>query len=172
MNKSYPTLERPLAVRALLPRRCEPGFTLVELLTVITIIGVLAAIAGPSFNDFIIQQRIRTAAFDLMADLTFARSEAIKRNATVNVTKAGTWTGGWSVTDSATTPKVLRQHPAFSDTVTITMGSNSVGFALNGRASPAASFVIDDAGGKSTIEARYICVDLSGRPRATTSSCT
>src|SRR6266496_792796 len=89
-------------------RHHERGFTLVELVTVVTIVGILAAIAAPSFRDFIIQQRIRNAAFELMADLTFARSEAVKRNATVTMSKTGSWTGGWTITDAG--GNTLRQH--------------------------------------------------------------
>jgi type IV fimbrial biogenesis protein FimT len=144
---------------------------LVELLTVVTIVGVLAAIAGPPFFEFIVQQRLRNAAYDLIADLTFARSEAVKRNSTVTVAKVGTWTSGWTVKD-AVLGTTLRQHPAFSDTVTITMGATSLDFNRDGRASPASSFVIDDTGGKATIAPRYVCVDASGRPRSTTASCT
>ncbi len=151
-------------------RHHERGFTLVELVTVVTIVGILAAIAAPSFRDFIIQQRIRNAAFELMADLTFARSEAVKRNATVTMSKTGSWTGGWTITDAG--GNTLRQHPAFADTMNIAMTSASIDFTLNGRASPAASFTIDDSAGKATIPVRYVCVDQSGRARSTDASCT
>lgn len=155
-NKKKPTRER--------------GFTLVELVVVVTIIGVLAALVAPSFFDFMVQQRIRNAAYELIADLTYARSEAVKRNSTVTVTKASTWAGGWTITDAGGT--TLRQHPAFSNSVTIAMGSASVGFTRDGRASTVASFTLDDTGGKTSIPPRYICVDLSGRPRSTDTSCT
>ncbi len=140
------------------------GFTLIEMLVVVTIFGILAALVGPSFQDLILRQRIRTAAYDLMADLTFARSEAVKRNASVTISRVGTWTGGWTITDAGGT--TLRQHPAFPDAIEITMGSASVDFLLNGRASATASFTIDDAGGNSTIPARCIAVDPSGRPQS------
>jgi Tfp pilus assembly protein FimT len=44
-----------------------------------------------------IQQNIRNAAYELMSDLIFARSEAVKRNTSVTVSKVGTWTGGWTL---------------------------------------------------------------------------
>ena len=151
--------------------RCSMrGFTLIELVIVVAIFGVLAALAGPAFSDFVIRQRIRNAGYDLMADLTFARSEAVKRNKSVTVSKSGTWTGGWAITD--VDGNTLKQHAAFPDTITITMASASVDFLLNGRASATTAFTIDDAGGKSTIPARCIAVDPSGRPRSTEGSCT
>lgn len=155
---------RPCAQRA---------FTVIELLVVIAIVAILASLAGPSFRDFIIQQRIRTAAYDLTADLIFARSEAVKRNVDVTVTKAvasGTWADGWTIKDATDT--LLREHGIVPATVTITMASGALSYSRNGRASPAASFVIDDAGGSAAIAARYVCVDQSGRPRSTVGSCT
>src|SRR5262245_48494324 len=153
------------------PRRSSRGFTVVEMVMVLAAVGILAAIAGPYFRDFVIQQNIRNTAFDLMSDLTYARSEAVKRNESVTVSKvgSGSWgAGGWKVAAGATT---LRQHPAVSGNVTLTMASSSIDFNLNGRASSAASFTIDDTGGKVSITARCVLVDLAGRPQSTEGSC-
>ena len=152
-----------------MPTTPRHAFTLIELVIVMTIIGIFAALAGPGFQDFVAGQRIRTAAYDLIADLNFARSEAIKRNGTVTVTRVGNWTGGWTITDTG--GATLRAHPAFSGVMSIAMANPSVAFSLNGRASPSASFTIDDTAGKSNIVARYVCVDLSGRPRSSDASC-
>ena len=151
--------------------RCPRGFTVVEMVMVLVVIGVLVTLAGPAFRDFIIQQNIRNTAFELMSDLTYARSEAVKRNASVTVSKvgSGTWgAGGWKVVAGATT---LRQHSAVSGNVTLTMPSSSIDFNLNGRASNAASFTIDDVGGKASIVARCVAVDTAGRPQSTEGSC-
>jgi len=61
------------------------GFTLVELMIVIVIVGVLLVLAGPSFYDFIRVQRFKSINAQLVNDLHFARSEAISRQRDVQV---------------------------------------------------------------------------------------
>ena len=61
----------------------QAGVTMVELLIVVSIAGVMAAIAAPSFRDFIYSTRLTSTMSQLTSDLTRARSEAIKRNARV-----------------------------------------------------------------------------------------
>jgi type IV fimbrial biogenesis protein FimT len=57
----------------------EKGFTLLELMMALAVIGVLAAFTIPSFNEFRMNSRMTGTANDLLAALNFARSEAIKR---------------------------------------------------------------------------------------------
>jgi type IV fimbrial biogenesis protein FimT len=79
--------------------RVPHGFTLIEILIVIVIAGVLATLAAPSFREYIFNQKIRNASFDLIASLSYARSEAITRNAAVDIVPVSTsnWANGWSV---------------------------------------------------------------------------
>ena len=56
------------------------GFTLIELLIVIAVVGVIAALAAPSFSDYIRMQRLKGTQAELISNLQFARSEAISRN--------------------------------------------------------------------------------------------
>lgn len=160
--------KEPNRSRARRTKHRSHGFSLVELVTVICMASIFAMLAGPPFRDFIIQQRIRNAAFELMADIAYARSEAVKRNSTVTISQAGTWTNGWTVVTGSTT---LRTHPAFNNTITVTMASSSIDFSLNGRASASANFTIDDTGGSATITARCVSIDASGRPQSVQGSC-
>lgn len=56
------------------------GFTLMELMITVTVLGVLAAIALPSFQSIIEKRRLVGAADNLFSSLQYARSEAIKQN--------------------------------------------------------------------------------------------
>ncbi len=53
------------------------GFTLIELLIVIAIIGILSAIAIPSFSDFNNNQRLSQAAKQVKNDLRSAQNRAL-----------------------------------------------------------------------------------------------
>ncbi len=67
-----------------LPRR-PSGFTLVELMVTVAVLAVVAAIAYPTFTSIINSNRLAGAANDLLGDLQYARSEAIRRNAHIVV---------------------------------------------------------------------------------------
>lgn len=62
-------------------RRRAKGFTAIELMVTIAVLGVLAAVAFPSMRDYLDRQRLvgQVRAISNMAQL--ARSEAIKRSA-------------------------------------------------------------------------------------------
>ena len=77
----------------------QTGFTLIELMFTITVLAVLLGIGVPNFRDFIRNSRMTSAANDLLADLSFARSEAVKRRVPVALCKS---TDGSSCDSSAT----------------------------------------------------------------------
>ncbi|SET73487.1 GspH/FimT family pseudopilin [Stenotrophomonas indicatrix] len=61
------------------------GFTLLELMVTVAVLAILITVALPSFSAMIVGNRITAAGNDLMAGLQFARHEAIRRNAAVQV---------------------------------------------------------------------------------------
>ena len=143
------------------------GFTLPELLIVITVLAVLVAVGMPNFIEFMRNQRVKTASFDLFSTLVQARSEAITRNASVTVAPvSAAWTNGWTVTDAGGT--VLRTMSAVPN-MTIT-GPTNVVFRGSGRLNAASTpFQITASG--STVTTRCISIDLSGRPVTKATTC-
>jgi prepilin-type N-terminal cleavage/methylation domain-containing protein len=66
--------------------RKNTGFTLMEVMMVIAIIGVLCAIATPNLVKWLPRHRVGSAARDVMSALEFARLNAIKANGAVTLT--------------------------------------------------------------------------------------
>lgn len=58
----------------------KKGFTLIEIMIVIVIIGILSTIAVPSYQHFMARQRLNGAARMVMSDLMSARMQAVSKN--------------------------------------------------------------------------------------------
>lgn len=61
------------------------GFTLVELLIVISIVAISLSITLPNYSDFVHQKNVKTAANDFKSAVGFARSQAIKRGKNIQI---------------------------------------------------------------------------------------
>ncbi len=73
------------------------GFTLVELVVGIAILGILFALAAPNFRTWIQNRQLSTAAESISTGLQLARAEAVRRNTNVSFTLAGPTSGDWTV---------------------------------------------------------------------------
>ncbi|WP_281420165.1 GspH/FimT family pseudopilin [Georgfuchsia toluolica] len=156
------------------------GFTLIELMIAIAVLGIALGIALPSYRDFVAASRVRTATFDLMAMLTLTRSEAIKRN---NAVALELGAGGWSVAapNIASGTVILRREAFNGVTLACKTGpgcpaagvqwpTGGVIYTGNGRLAITPSPTID-LGGTETGIKRCISIDLSGQPRSAATVC-
>ncbi|HEY3077253.1 MAG TPA: GspH/FimT family pseudopilin [Burkholderiales bacterium] len=153
----------------------QAGFTIIEVLIVIMVMGILLSLAVPSFRSFVIGQRVKTASFDFYAALVFARSEAMKRRQSVTVAPvtSGEWTSGWTVKQGTTT---LRSQDPVSG-VSISSGSaTNIVYRADGRITSASNVgvLISPNPADASLSNRCIRVDLAGMPRSiatTTTTC-
>lgn len=131
------------------------GFSLIELIIVLVIVGVVLALAAPAMRTFVQNQRISGQVNDLLTDLNLARSESIKRTVGVGICSSANcgapstnWESGWSVfvdSDSGNDwdagEPVLRVRDAIGsgNTLRVTPAASSAPliFLPNGKVSPA-----------------------------------
>lgn len=133
------------------PRRSTAGFTLTELIIVISIVAVMVAFATPSLVQVMNANRVATEASGFVADLHYARSEAVRQG--VNVTLcpstngtqcAGgqTWHGGWIIFADPNANRsvdsgemLIRRQPAWTGSDTLTAqnaATESLSFSRDG----------------------------------------
>ncbi|MES2937865.1 MAG: GspH/FimT family pseudopilin [Pseudomonadota bacterium] len=143
-------------------RRAAVGFTLIELLVTIGLIALLLRLAVPMFTDAALSNKVTSYANSFIGAVQTAKSEAIKRNATVQICRraratepsgtpscasAGTWQNGWFVWvdangDSAmATDEILLEQKPFGTDVTFCTGTESTGVCNTAAADYALNFL-------------------------------
>jgi len=69
----------------------QAGFNIIELMVALFVAGILMSVGIPAFNGFMANNRMSTAANDLAITLHAARTEAIKRRASISVCPSDEW---------------------------------------------------------------------------------
>ena len=87
-------------------RRAHSGFTMIELMTVIVIVGILAVLAIPAFGEQLARRRLEGVATDLATDLQFARSQAVAKGLIHRIRTTSTTTYVIDHLDAGGTPVV------------------------------------------------------------------
>ena len=108
------------------------GFTLIELMTTLSVLAVSLALAAPALSSLVSGNRVRAAQGELVSSLMLARSEAARRGVAFGVVAAadangGGFARGWTVWIDAnangtldTGEATLRRVPAFGTSITMT----------------------------------------------------
>lgn len=167
------------------------GFTLIELMIGVALAVIIVTIAAPSFNSAMKKNKIIAETNELIADINFARSEAVKRSIPVVLCRsaspsnasptcggtASNWSSGWLVFadtngDSSYTASddiLIRIGNPTDGTVTIKSNAaasqelvyNSDGTTAAG--GNVAIFAVCDDRGED--HGRQIQISATGRPR-------
>ncbi len=96
-------------------RRCKnQGFTLVELMVILGLLGLLISISVPSMQGYLRANRLDVTCDQLTSDLALTRSLAVARG---RVLRFSATTAGYTITDPGT-GALIRQR-AFDGDVTL-----------------------------------------------------
>jgi type IV fimbrial biogenesis protein FimT len=145
------SMARPAAA---LDLKHSAGFTLIEILTVITIVAILVALGVPSYQYVTNTNRISGEVNGLLGDMQYARSEAIKEGQTVTVCASSNstatppacsgstaWQNGWivfsdpngnQIVDANETVIRVQRPFAFGDTFNANLNVSAVTFNREG----------------------------------------
>lgn len=144
------------------------GFSLVELMVTVALVGILVSIGAPAYRTMIEGQRVKSATVDLHSALVLTRSEAVKFNKKVTLSPAADgWSSGWSVASPIAGEPALLTHSQSSG-VAITGPAGAITFSASGRAQNIEFEVTSD---EDTSQVRCVQLDTSGRASSKTGGC-
>lgn len=80
-----------LSVKQTIERK-NSGFTVIELMVVLVVVGVLVGLAAPNFREWVSNNKSVAVREDLLATLMYARAEAVKLSKPVSVCQSSNGT--------------------------------------------------------------------------------
>lgn len=146
------------------PVSAESGFTLVELLVVVAVIGIVTAVTTPAFLTYAQAAKLKGGAQELATILNQGRQVAITKNTTTCVTQGankvrlriGTCTGTiWTGVGTDTNGWFT-----LTDGLPVSTATSNVVFTQLGTASTAGTYTVQNPANNKTMS---VIVALSGR---------
>ncbi|MCK0155222.1 GspH/FimT family pseudopilin [Alcanivorax sp. S6407] len=144
----------------------QRGFSLIELIVGVIILGVMAAIAAPAFQRMAAGSAVRSCTMDLVTALNTARADAVnlRRGATMSATNTSSsgneWgSGGWSLTYPGVA-ETKNFEPCENATATEAGGATTLSFDIQGRTPAALTFQVCHSQG--VVAGRQIAVSRTG----------
>lgn len=151
------------------------GVTLIELMIVIAIVAITLTIGVPGMQNMIANNRSSSQAVIFVASLNLARSEAVKRGRTVNITAAaGNWVNGWNVwvdldgDVSMDADEVLQTSVGLTggNTLAEAGGATTLTYTSTGRIANDVTFTLTSSSGVANHD-RTVEILTTGRVRVT-----
>jgi prepilin-type N-terminal cleavage/methylation domain-containing protein len=140
--------------------KSQKGFSLIELIVVIAIIGIIAMFAVPAWNHYSVNSNSKTAARDIASDIYTAKERAVADNVMYLIEFAvgsnqytinkGTYSGGpWEVTQTKS-PSAIGSDVKLTDAAFGAMGSK-IFFQTRGTAGSGQVSIANRYGSTATI---------------------
>ena len=113
----------------------EGGFTLIEIMIAVAIVGIMSALAVPNFREWLARYDLKQSMSEIAGDMSLAKLVAMNRNrqATVTIQMAGSSvqvsgiSGGREIFGTRTLPSRINALPGGTATVNFSsMGLSTV----------------------------------------------
>ena len=148
------------------------GYTVIEVMITLVLIAVATTLAVPSFRLMIDRNHLSAAANDLVSAFLTTRSEAVKRECRISISKNVDWKAGWT----AKVPTDIPTGCTALELINHETSSRGLAIATNGGIGDEVIFWPDGraaglAGGGSDYftltlngQTRIVCLTQNGRP--------
>jgi type IV fimbrial biogenesis protein FimT len=153
------------------PARTGSGFSLIELMVTLAVLGALLMAVTPLVRDWMLDTEIRNAAESLSSGIGRARAEAVRRNEPVlfslvsNVSQPGTLDNNCTLSPTSASWVVSLDNPAghCADELGTSTGTRLVARHARGDGSPGVTLDVRDAACASSTGQAQVLFNGFGR---------